>query len=66
MNNAVPHFIDELNTLLNRFREEYEMTYAEAIGCLFLKCHDLADEAQTKADEPDEETQPEDDNIAPD
>ena len=30
------HFSDELVRLIDRMRQEYEMTYAEIIGCLEL------------------------------
>ena len=34
MSNAIPHFCDELNSLINRFRLEYDISYAELVGCL--------------------------------
>jgi len=39
------HFVDELERLIDRLRAEYEMTYAEVIGCLELVKADLLSEA---------------------
>ena len=44
MSRAVQHFADELDRLVDRFRAEYELTYAEAIGALFIKASLLAHE----------------------
>jgi len=39
------HFIDEVTQTINRMRQEYEMTYAEIIGCLCLLRADMEMEA---------------------
>lgn len=48
----VAHLTAELNKLIDRFRSEYEMTYAEVVGTLQVKCWELCKEAdeETKAD----------------
>jgi len=42
---ATAHFEKELNSLIDRFRLEYDATYAEIVGCLALAQHDLMVEA---------------------
>lgn len=39
------HFGDELDRLVNRFRSEYEISYAAIVGVLFMKAHLLCGEA---------------------
>lgn len=41
---ATEHFAQELGLLMKRFRQEYELTYAEALGCLELAKFDLMQE----------------------
>ena len=38
---AVSHFGTELELLIERFRAEYEMTYAELIGCMEIQKADI-------------------------
>ncbi len=38
-------FASELDALINRFRAEFDMTYAATIGTLMLAVHDLQQEA---------------------
>lgn len=45
MTRAVDHFTDELARLIDRFRQEYEMTYAEVVGALEITKTALIDEA---------------------
>jgi len=45
-------FAKQLDKLVERARDEWDLSYAEAIGCLFLAIRILADEARE-----DEETQ---------
>lgn len=54
MSRAVDHFVDELDRLIDRFRQEYDMTYAEVIGCLHMKTSDLWLEANDEDDDEDE------------
>jgi hypothetical protein len=42
---ACEHFDLELQRLVRRFRAEYEMSYAEAIGCLTLAAARITEEA---------------------
>lgn len=52
-------FNSELCDLIDRYRKEWHLTYAEAIGCLYLRASSLAAESRDKEDEDDEpETQP--------
>lgn len=39
------HFGDELDKLVNRFRQEYDMEYAQIVGTLHMKAHLLCQEA---------------------
>lgn len=50
-NPNVDHLMDELDRLLNRTRKEYDMTYAEVIGCLQVKIMELHDEGKGGGDE---------------
>lgn len=45
MSRATDHFQERLNELIDYFRKEYKLTYSEAVGCLFMKAHELTDEA---------------------
>ena len=40
------HFVTEVQLLINRMRKEYEMTYAEVVGCLAMLQHDMTTEAK--------------------
>lgn len=44
-------FSDELDKLVNRFRAEYDLTYAVAVGVLQMKIHLLCAEAADREDE---------------
>ena len=52
MSNRVEHLGDEIDNLINRFRMEYDMTYAEAVGVLFMKAQLLCNEAAEEGDSP--------------
>lgn len=39
------HFADELDKLCERFTQEYDLTYAQAVGVLTMKIHLLCSEA---------------------
>lgn len=39
------HLCTELAAVIDHFRDEYEMTYAEVVGCLEIVKHFLIDEA---------------------
>lgn len=41
----VQHFESELNKLVDRFRAEYEISYAAIVGTLQIKAHMLCAEA---------------------
>lgn len=45
------HFANELDALVDRFRSEYEMSYAVVIGTLQMKIHLLCNEAEERSDE---------------
>ena len=42
-------FGDELDKLIDRFREEFDLTYAQLIGTLHFKIHLLCNEAERNA-----------------
>lgn len=44
-------FADELDRLVLRFRYEFDISYAEVVGCLMMKAHFLLDEAAEREDE---------------
>lgn len=50
----IEHFENDLDALVERYRSEYEMTYAAMVGCLQLKIHALGDEAIANAEGGDE------------
>ena len=52
MTNRVEHLSDEIDRLVDRFRMEYEMTYAEAVGVLFMKAQLLCEEAEEEGENP--------------
>lgn len=41
----IQHFANELEALVNRFRAEYNMTYASILGVLYLQAHMLCQES---------------------
>jgi hypothetical protein len=41
----VKHFAIEIDNVIERFRKEYDMTFAEMIGVLQLEIHTLSAEA---------------------
>jgi len=47
----IKHFGDEIDRLVDRFRQEYEMTYAAAVGVLHIKAHLLCAESAERSDE---------------
>ena len=53
---AEVHFRKEVRSVINRFRNEYDVTYEQLIGCLEMIKGDLYDEAASleMADDGDE------------
>lgn len=47
----IQHFADELDRLVERFRSEYDLTYAATVGALMMKAHLLMAEAADREDE---------------
>jgi len=45
------HFADDLDKLVDRYRSEYEITYASIVGVLQMKSHLLCEEASDRSDE---------------
>lgn len=45
------HFGDELDKLVDRFRKEYDISYASVIGTMQMKIYLLCSEAEERADE---------------
>ena len=52
---AVEHLTNELTRLINRFRSEYEMNYAELVGAIELVKADIIDESLADDDVSDDE-----------
>lgn len=46
----IEHFENDLDALVERYRKEFDMTYAAMVGSLQLKIHDLCDEALRQAE----------------
>lgn len=51
MPNPINQFADELDSLVHRYRQEADFSYAEVIGALNMKMWTLMHEAQQRADE---------------
>ena len=44
---------NDLERLINRYRDEYDITYAQLVGVLHIQSHLLCREAEEKTDEED-------------
>lgn len=44
-------FADELDNLVERYRKEFDLTYASAVGTLMMKAHLLMVESENRGDE---------------
>ena len=55
MTPAFNAYCDELDKLINRFRDEWDLSYAEAVGALEFVKHKLLAEAYERADEGDDD-----------
>jgi hypothetical protein len=51
MNENVSHLANDLDNLINRYRAEYDITYAEMVGVLSMKIHLLNEEAIERQEE---------------
>lgn len=49
------HFANDLDKLVDRYRDEYELTYASTIGVLQMKIHTLIQSAIESGRDPQEE-----------
>lgn len=49
-NEQVKQFADDLDNLVDRYRDEYDLNYAAVVGALFMKAHLLCDEAGDEAE----------------
>ena len=45
------HFANDLDSLVERYRKEYEISYAATVGVLQMKIHTLCAEANERIDE---------------
>jgi hypothetical protein len=45
------HLANDVDNLVDRYRSEYEMSYAAVVGVLQMKIHLLCDEASERGDE---------------
>lgn len=50
------HFSNDLDKLVDRYRSEYELTYASTIGALQMKIHTLIQDAINSGEDPQDET----------
>ena len=48
------HFATELDALILRFRQEYDLTLAAVVGTLYVKQHELCAEIMKKNEEEEE------------
>lgn len=44
-------FANDLDKLVERYRQEFDMSYAQIVGTLYMKCHILCSEAEERGDE---------------
>lgn len=51
MDKQVQQFADELDRLVERFRAEYDLSYAAVVGTLQMKSHLICSEAEDSEDE---------------
>lgn len=47
----IDHFADDLDRLVDRYRKEYDMSYASVVGTLQMKINMLCAEAAGREDE---------------
>ncbi len=48
--NQTIHFANDLEALINRYRSEYDLTYAQLVGVLHIQTHLLCEETARRAD----------------
>lgn len=49
------HFANDLERLINRYRDEYDITYAQLVGVLHIQSFMLCREAELRTDDQDDE-----------
>lgn len=56
-NDQTTHFANDLERLINRYRDEYDITYAQLVGVLHIQSFMLCREAEerSKPEEDDDE-----------
>jgi hypothetical protein len=47
----IEHLADDLDKLIERYRLEYDISYASAVGVLQMKIHTLCDDAKEQNEE---------------
>ena len=45
------HFVSDINRLIERLSQEYDMSYAEIVGCLEMVKQEVIDDAFAESDE---------------
>ena len=50
-NDQTTHFANDLERLINRYRDEYDLSYAQMIGAMYFTLHLLCREAEQKIDD---------------
>lgn len=50
-NEQIKHFANELDNLVDRYRIEYDLSYAAVVGALAMKQHLLCGEAEERHNE---------------
>lgn len=50
-NDQTTHFANDLERLINRYRDEYDITYAQLVGVLHIQSFMLCREAEQKIDD---------------
>lgn len=51
----ITHFANDIDNLVERYRREYDISYAAILGVLNMKIHLLCEEATARANELDDE-----------
>lgn len=51
MSDRITRFVEAIEERIDYFRKEYEMTYAEAVGCLEIIKFDLLSEMKDQDDD---------------
>lgn len=54
-NEQIDHFAKDVNALVDRYRKEFDLCYASAVGVLQMKIYSMCDEAKENSEEENEQ-----------